>query len=183
MQRPWWAEIVIHFWFQELSPTDWFSAAPKVDAAIRERFGALHTSLKAHPPASETLDVETLLAAVIVFDQFSRNLFRQSPEAFATDAPALALARHAVDAGIDRTLEPAQRQFLYMPFMHSEDRTMQYRSVQLFTELGIDEQLYWAKHHKGIIDRFGRFPHRNALLGRESTPEEIKFLRTWWRRT
>jgi uncharacterized protein (DUF924 family) len=173
-----WAEEVNRFWFDELSPVDWFSADPKVDAAIRERFGALHALLKAQPPVPESLDAGALVAAVVVFDQFSRNLFRQSPEAYATDAAALKLACHAVDAGVDRTLETRQRQFLYMPFMHSEDPATQARSVELFTDLGIAEQIGYAVRHKRIIDRFGRFPHRNAFLGRTSTTEEIEFLRT-----
>ncbi|HET8726841.1 MAG TPA: DUF924 family protein [Alphaproteobacteria bacterium] len=171
-------EEVNRFWFEELRPDHWFGGDSNVDAAIRERFGTLHASLKAQPPAPETLGAEALLAAVIVFDQFSRNLFRQSSEAYAADALALKLARHAVDTAVDRTLEPRRRQFLYMPFMHSEDRGTQTRSIELFTGLDVTEQAYWANHHKAIIDRFGRFPHRNALLGRMSTPEELEFLRT-----
>ncbi|HYG89479.1 MAG TPA: DUF924 family protein [Azospirillum sp.] len=173
-----WAEDVNRFWFEELCPADWYSGAPQVDAAIRDRFAALHAELRAQPPAPEALTAEALVAAIVVFDQFSRNLFRRSREAYATDGLALTLARHAVDAGVDRMLEPQQRQFLYMPFMHSEDSAMQARSVELFTDLGIAEQIYWAHHHKAIIDRFGRFPHRNSILGRESAPEEIGFLRT-----
>ena len=113
---------------------------------------------------------------MIVLDQFSRNLFRGTPEAFAHDALALARAQAAVEAGFDRELKGAMRQFLYMPFMHSEDREVQQRSVALFETLDQPRELDFAIRHKAIIDRFGRFPHRNPILGRTSTPEEIAFV-------
>ena len=171
-----WSETVNHFWFHELRADDWFSARPEVDAEIRRRFGDLHAALKRHPPDRGELGADSNVAVVIVFDQFSRNLFRQSAEAYATDGLALALALHAVENGLDRSLGPLQRQFLCMPFMHSEDRAMQARSVALFANLGIPDQLRYAEHHKGIVDRFGRFPHRNPVLGRTSTEAERAFL-------
>lgn len=172
-----WAEDVLSFWFTELQPNDWYSGAAKVDDAIRSRFSQLCLALRASPLLPSSLDARALLAAVIVFDQFPRNLFRKSAEAYATDARALELARYAVASGLDRTLKEQERHFLYMPFMHSEDRAMQAESVRLFSELGTDG-LKWAKHHQGIVERFGRFPHRNALFGRTSTPEELEFLKT-----
>lgn len=171
-----WVDEVLYFWFTELQPNDWFSGAAEVDRAC-SRFSQLYESLKASPLLPSSLDARALLAAVIVFDQFPRNLFRKSAAAYATDARALELARHAVATGVDRSLQKQERHFLYMPFMHSEDRAMQAESVRLFTELGT-EDVKWAHHHQRIVERFGRFPHRNALLGRESTPEEIEFLKT-----
>ena len=171
-----WIEAVNRFWFVELDPDDWFSAEPEVDEKISSRFGDLRAALKHEPPSAEALDAQGHVAAVIVFDQFSRNLFRRSPEAYATDDLALALARHAIENGLDVALTPRQRQFLYMPFMHSEDRAMQARSVSLFGKLGLADQLGYAEHHKAIVDRFGRFPHRNEVLGRSSTAEERAFL-------
>jgi uncharacterized protein (DUF924 family) len=172
-----WAQDVLHFWFAELQPGDWFSGSAKVDDAIRARFGHLYQALQAGPLLPSSLDARSLLAAVIVFDQFPRNLFRKSAAAYATDARALELARHAVATGVDRSLQERERHFLYMPFMHSEDRAMQAESVRLFSALGGDGSK-WARHHQGIVERFGRFPHRNAIFGRTSTPEELEFLKT-----
>jgi uncharacterized protein (DUF924 family) len=118
---------------------------------------------------------------VVVFDQFSRNLFRDSPEAFATDAPALALARDAVNKGLDGSMSEHGRHFLCMPFMHSEDPAMQARSIQLFRANGSADLVGYAERHKSIIDRFGRFPHRNKALGRDSTVAELLFLRNEWK--
>ena len=172
-----WAEQVLSFWFTELQPNDWFSGAAQVDDAIRARFAQLYQALQASPLLPSSLDARSLLAAVIVFDQFPRNLFRRSAAAYATDARALELARYAVASGLDHALNDQERHFLYMPFMHSEDRAMQAESLRLFSGLNTDG-MKWARHHHGIVERFGRFPHRNALLGRTSTPEEIEFLKT-----
>lgn len=171
-----WAEDVLRFWFIELQPDDWFSGSASVDAAIRSRFGKLYQALQASPLLPSSLDARSLLAAVIVFDQFPRNLFRKSAAAYGTDARALELARYAVALGLDRSLNEPERHFLYMPFMHSEDRAIQAESVRLCTQLGTQD-LKWARHHHAIVERFGRFPHRNALLGRTSTPEELEFLK------
>src|SRR5690606_14655746 len=112
-------------------------------------------------------------------DQFSRNIFRRSAEQYSTDGAALALAKHAVDTKMDSQLSPQERHFLYMPFMHSEDRQMQAESLRLFSSLEDDaDGMKFARHHKATVDRFGRFPHRNALLGRQSTPEELEFMQT-----
>jgi uncharacterized protein (DUF924 family) len=176
-ERSMWIDEVNRFWFEELAQKDWFSARSEVDERIRARFADLHATLEREPPDPTALGAEGHVAAVIVLDQFSRNLFRRRPEAFSTDAAALALALHAADHGLDATLAPHQRQFLYMPFMHSEDRAMQARSVQLFAAIGMPDVLRYAEHHKVIVDRFGRFPHRNEILGRTSTEAEREFLR------
>jgi uncharacterized protein (DUF924 family) len=175
---PGWINDVVHFWFEELSPAKWFAKDEVVDAAIRKRFGALHASLTEKVPASITGTPLGALAAVIVLDQFSRNLFRNSARAFGCDATALAIAQEAIRAGFDAQLERNQRTFLYLPFEHSEDREAQRRSLELFATLGDPNTLDYARQHHDIIERFGRFPHRNRLLGRESTPQELEFLKT-----
>jgi uncharacterized protein (DUF924 family) len=175
---PGWITDVLHFWFKELKPEKWFAKDEAVDATIRKRFGALHASLTEKVPASITATPLGALAVVIVLDQFSRNLFRNSVRAFACDATALAIAQEAVGAGFDAQLERNQRTFLYLPFEHSEDREVQRRSIELFAALGDADALDYARRHYDIIERFGRFPHRNRILGRESTPEELEFLKT-----
>jgi uncharacterized protein (DUF924 family) len=172
-----WVEQVIHYWFAELPAEAWFRKDERVDSAIRERFGALHDEVARIRPEQLTTPLECL-AAVIVLDQFSRNMLRGSPRAFATDTLALSIAQRAIAAGLDQQLDRQQRWFLYMPFQHSEDRAVQVRSIELFTQLGDRENLGYAQRHKEIIDRFGRFPHRNAVLGRVSTPEELQFIAT-----
>jgi uncharacterized protein (DUF924 family) len=125
-------------------------------------------------PAEDFLiDPLTALAGVILFDQFPRNMFRGHADAYSTDPLALAIAKGAVDMGLDKELTKVERKFLYMPFQHSEDLDDQNRAVMLFTEIGDDHQLGYARHHREIIERFGRFPHRNAVLGRPSRPDEI----------
>ncbi|WP_129647475.1 DUF924 family protein [Peristeroidobacter agariperforans] len=173
-----WVDDVLHFWFEELSQKEWFSSSARVDEICRARFGDIYAALKADPPDPESAAARTLLAAVIVLDQFPRNIFRKTPDAYATDASALALARHAVESGKDRSLPEMQRHFLYMPFMHSEDLLAQAESVQLFTALGVPDGVKYARHHHDVVERFGRFPYRNSILGRRSTPEELEFLKT-----
>ncbi len=173
-----WVDAVLHFWFEELSENDWFNGSTQVDDKCRSRFGAIYAALKAEPLQPEGADARTLLAGVLVLDQFSRNMFRKTPEAYATDGQALALARHAVASGKDRSLPPMQRHFIYMPFMHSEDVAAQAQSLALFEQLGVPDGVKYARHHHDVVVRFGRFPHRNAILGRPSTPEEVEFLKT-----
>jgi uncharacterized protein (DUF924 family) len=172
-----WVDQVLNYWFDELKPEAWFTKDERVDAAITERFGTLHAQVARLRPDELRTPLEHV-AAVIALDQFPRNMFRGSPRAFATDPLALAIAQHAIAAGLDQQLTSQQRWFLYMPFQHSEDRAVQARSVELFTQLGDRDNIGWAQRHKEVIDRFGRFPHRNAVLGRESTPEERQFLAT-----
>jgi uncharacterized protein (DUF924 family) len=172
-----WVSQVIRYWFEELRPEAWFRTDARVDAAIRERFASLHDEVAQLRPEQLATPLECL-AAVIVLDQFSRNMFRGSPRSFASDPLALSISQHAIAAGLDLQLDRRQRWFLYMPFQHCEDRAVQARSVELFTQLGDRENLGYARRHQEIIDRFGRFPHRNAVLGRESTPEEAEFVAT-----
>jgi len=167
----------LKFWFEQIEPDQWFKKDPAFDASIRERFLDLHEILVSRDDGALLADPQTALAAVIVLDQMSRNMFRGTPRAFATDPQAFRVARSAVDRGFDAGLTKDQRQFLYLPFEHSEDREMQARSVALMTSLGDPELAKWAEAHKAIIDRFGRFPHRNDVLGRPSIPEEVEFLK------
>jgi uncharacterized protein (DUF924 family) len=171
-----WITDVLHFWFEQLSPEDWFAGKPELDDLIWDRFGDLRQDMKAAPPDPAELDGLGHVAAVIVFDQFSRNMFRRSPEAFAADPLALALAQDAITRNLDLALHPREQHMLYMPFMHCEDMAMQERSMELFSRIGIPGLLGFAEQHKSLIDRFGRFPTRNKALKRESTPEEIAFL-------
>jgi uncharacterized protein (DUF924 family) len=173
--EPAWVGDVIQFWFAELTEADWFARDAELDARIRDRFLALHE----HIVLSDGIVVDAprpLLAAVIVVDQFSRNMFRGTPRAFAADPIARRLARQAVSRGLDLTMTRQERLFLYLPFEHSEDREDQAHSVQLIGQLGHEEWTSYAQAHRSIIDRFGRFPHRNAILGRTSTPDELSLL-------
>ena len=172
-----WLEQVLRYWFEELPPEAWFRNDERVDAAIRERFGAMHDELARVPPEQLATPRECV-AAVIALDQFSRNMFRGSARAFATDSLALSIAEHAIAAGFDQQLDPQQRWFLYMPFQHCESREVQARSIQLFTQLGDRENLGYAQRHKEVVDRFGRFPHRNEVHGPVSTPEELQYIAT-----
>jgi uncharacterized protein (DUF924 family) len=180
-----WIDEVLRFWFVQLQPQAWFRKDRSVDEKIRARFGDLHESFSHSVPRTVTATATGALAGVIVLDQFPRNMYRRSPRAFQTDALALAVAEQAIGAAFDQQLNEQQRLFLYMPFQHSEDRAAQARSVELFTGLAkipghskdSTEALRSAQQHKAIIDRFGRFPHRNAALGRASTAEELEFLK------
>jgi len=172
-----WFGDVLRFWFVELPPPAWFSGDASTDALIRMRFLALHEELRRGLPPCALMAPEPALATVIALDQFPRNLYRGQAEAFATDGAALAAAARAVALGFDRTFDPPRRHFFYLPFMHAEDRAMQARSVELCAALGDDEVLGYAQRHREIVDRFGRFPHRNAILGRTTTPEETEFLK------
>ena len=168
-----WRRGVLTFWFG-LSPEQWWKADVTLDENVRERFLDLW-ELKRQLPADRFLaDPLTALAGIILFDQFPRNMFRGHADQFSTDHLALAIARQAIARGFDDQLQPQERGFLYMPFQHSEDLADQRRSVQLFTVLGDDYQLGFARKHHDVIERFGRFPHRNAILGRAPRPAEIE---------
>lgn len=168
---------VLDFWFVECSPAQWWKLDAAFDATIAQRFGDLHRSALLGELFAWRGDAAGRLAEVIVLDQFSRNLFRGTARAFAADPMALALAQEAVAQGLDQALPPAQRAFLYMPYMHSESRLVHQQAERLFAALGIEDKLGFALRHKAIVDRFGRYPHRNAALGRISTAEEEAFLR------
>ena len=171
-----WVEGVLRFWFAELREADWWTKSAANDAKIRERFLDLHAHLVA-ADGGVSGTARPALAAVIVLDQFSRNIFRGTPRAFAADPIARRLARDAVASGFDAELQPRERLFLYLPFEHSEDRADQALSVELIARLGREDWTRYALAHQSVVDRFGRFPHRNAVLGRESTAEEIVALR------
>lgn len=172
-----WVEDVLTFWFERTAPDRWFKKDPTFDASVRELFLGLHESLVSRGNDGLLANARTALAAVIVLDQMSRNMFRDTPRAFAADAQALRLAEAAVARGFDAGLTKDQRMFLYLPFEHAEDRASQARSVALMTSLGDADLQKWAQAHRVIIDRFGRFPHRNGILGRISTAEETDFLK------
>lgn len=170
-------EDVLGFWFDELMPGEWWAKNPVLDQQIRERFSETHRMACRCELYGWRASARGRLAEIIVLDQFSRNLYRDSPLAFANDALALALAQEAIDRGMDGALHPVERSFMYMPFMHSESARIHEVAVRLFEANGIAGNLEFEHKHKRIIDRFGRYPHRNAVLGRSSTEEEIAFLR------
>ncbi len=168
---------ILSFWFQESTPAQWFSKDLVFDALIRERFSTTHTAALAGELSTwRQVGATGRLAEIIVLDQFSRNLFRDDPRQFGADTIALVLAQEADAAGFDQALSPTERVFLYLPYMHSESRLIHTEALRLYTALGLAQNLDYEIMHKTIIDRFGRYPHRNAVLGRVSTPEELEFL-------
>ncbi|WP_353113261.1 DUF924 family protein [Salinisphaera dokdonensis] len=169
-------EAVNHFWFDELSPRDWFRKSAALDEQISTRFGVTLEVAAAGCLSGWRESPHGRLAEVIVLDQFSRNIHRDSARAFENDPAALALARHAIDTGADRGLSAQQRAFLYMPFMHSEALADHETALALYRSLGMENHLDAERKHYAIIERFGRYPHRNALLGRETSAEEAAFL-------
>ena len=173
-----WSDEVLDFWFGELGHEDRFGGAPEVDDKIRQRFGELHAELASAIPARALEDPSVALAAIIVYDQFPRNLFRRKPEAFGTDALALSVARNALDREFDHGMPDDRKMFFYMPFMHSEVLADQERCVDLIRAMGNEEGVKYAEEHRDIVARYGRFPHRNRALGRQSTPDELEFLKT-----
>ncbi|SDI70868.1 DUF924 family protein [Billgrantia gudaonensis] len=167
---------VLDFWFRELVPAQWFRKDPALDAEIAQRFGTLLQAATRGELWQWRRSVQGRLAEVIVLDQFSRNVHRDTPLAFAADPTALVLAQEAVAHELDRELETMQRAFLYMPYMHSESLAIHDEALRLFDQPGLEENLRFERRHRDILVRFGRYPHRNAVLGRESTPEERTFL-------
>lgn len=179
---------VLEFWFGRPEDDEygamrmaWFEKNPAFDADIRRRFLADHGRIAAGDLDHLAATAEGALALIIVLDQFSRNMFRDQPEMYATDHKARALAKSAVDNGFDQQLMPVQRVFVYLPFEHCETLANQNVSIELFEALppipNRDEGIKSALRHREIIERFGRFPHRNHILGRKSTPEEAEFLK------
>ncbi len=167
---------ILDFWFTQLSASQWYRSDAAIDQEIVRRFKPAYDRLSRAVPVAWSNTGPGCLAAVIALDQFPRNMFRGQPLAFATDSIALALSTQAIDRKFDAELDPAGKQFLYMPYQHAEDRSVQARSLELFASLGNSQILDFARRHHDIIARFGRFPHRNAILGRSSTPEELEFL-------
>jgi uncharacterized protein (DUF924 family) len=167
---------VIDFWFEELTPKQWFAKDEALDALIATRFeSAWGAACRAELWAWRATP-QGRLAEILVLDQFSRNMHRDHPMAFAQDALALVLAQEAVAQGADQALTTRQRPFLYMPYMHSESLLVHEEALRLFDQPGLEENLRFEHRHRDILLRFGRYPHRNAILGRDSSAEELTFL-------
>jgi uncharacterized protein (DUF924 family) len=170
-------EQVLGFWFEEAGPQRWWNADPAFDEVIRMRFSATYARAVQGELHQWRAQPRGRLAEVIVLDQFSRNLFRGSALAFAQDLAALVLAQEAVAAGAHLQLAPVERAFLFLPYMHSESREIHAVAERLYREHAPPGNTDFELRHKAIIDRFGRYPHRNATLGRASTAEEVEFLK------
>lgn len=168
---------ILAFWFEQTLPARWWKADPEFDALIAGRFGALLPRAAAGELHAWRANARGRLAEIIVLDQFPRNIHRGTPGAFACDPVALVLAQEAVAGGALAELTPVERSFLLLPYMHSESARIHEVAEALYAEHAPAENLDFERRHKAIIDRFGRYPHRNAILGRESTPEEIEFLK------
>ena len=171
------AEEVIRFWFEELNPRDHWARDPALDTRIRARFGNLLEAAGRAELFAWRSAAEGRLAEILVLDQFSRNIWRDHPLAFANDPLAASLTQELVRLGWDQRLPATKKAFAYMPLMHSESPLLHLEAMRLFSQPGLESSLDFEVRHKEIIDRFGRYPHRNQLLGRESTDEEIEFLR------
>jgi uncharacterized protein (DUF924 family) len=170
---------IINFWFKEVSPKQWWTKSTEFDQLVRHRFLSLYEETRDGQYLEWLNSPQGCLARIIVLDQFSRNMFRDKPESFQTDRLALAAAKHAIDQGFDSGMQSNHKAFLYMPFMHSEALDDQLRAIALFTAAGAElaENLTSSERHKAIIEQFGRFPHRNQILGRASSQAEIEFLK------
>lgn len=171
------AQDIIDFWFKELEPKDWWKKSDDFDRMIDERFATALECAKHNQLAHWRQTPHGRLAEVIVLDQFSRNIYRDTAQAFAQDEMALRLSIDAVETKADLELNATEKAFLYMPYMHSESLEIHEQAIQLFAQPGLENNLDFEHKHKAIIDRFGRYPHRNQILGRESTAEEIEFLK------
>ncbi len=169
-----WSKQLLTFWFDEHKHADWFGGGSEFDAAITSRFAGWRDALRSLPVEEFLCDAETALAAVILFDQVPRNAYRANAEAFATDHAALSISRKAVEYGFDSGLDKYQRLFLYLPYEHSEDIDDQRESVRLISLLDDQRLLKFAQDHKAMIERFGRFPHRNSALGRSNRDGEAE---------
>ncbi|RXA94596.1 MULTISPECIES: DUF924 family protein [Yersinia] len=167
---------ILKFWFSEMDSALWFKKDENFDAHLRQHFGSIWQSASKGELAHWRQSIEGRLAEILILDQFSRNLFRDLPASFSCDGMALVLAQEAVNTGLAGQLSDTQRGFLYLPFMHSESALIHQQALALYTELGNEIQLDYELRHKAIIDRFGRYPHRNLILGRVSSVEEQAFL-------
>ncbi|MDN0120776.1 DUF924 family protein [Yersinia frederiksenii] len=167
---------ILKFWFKEMDQALWFKKDEDFDAYLRQHFGSIWQAASKGELAHWRCHIEGRLAEILILDQFSRNMFRDLPTSFSCDGMALVLAQEAVSSGQAEQLSEAQRGFLYLPFMHSESALIHQQALALYTELGNELQLDYELRHKAIIDRFGRYPHRNHILGRVSSAEEQAFL-------
>lgn len=170
------SDDILNFWFDEIEPAQWWKKDDAFDRELTRRFTDVHRRASRCELVGWRANARGRLAEVIVLDQFSRNMLRGQPGSFANDSLALALAQVAIDQAADHELSPDQRSFLYMPFMHSESLLIHDMGIRLFEALGNKNNLDFAIKHRAIIERFGRYPHRNAILGRPSTDEEAQFL-------
>jgi len=170
------ALALLDFWFSPRVEKLWFRSTPAFDDELRERLAATYTAACRGELDDWANTASGALALVILFDQIPLNIFRKQPQSFATEARARAVAAAAIASGMDAELSGPQKAFLYMPYMHSEDLNDQDKSVELFTRADLSNNLRFAEQHREIVRRFGRFPHRNAILGRDSTPEELAWL-------
>ncbi len=171
------SDDVISFWFNEITPQDWWKKSDAFDQKITSNFKTIYEKAAAGELYQWRDQPLSSLAEVIILDQFPRNMFRDTAKAFATDVLALCLTQNAVDKGFDKELNPSQRAFLYMPMMHSESLEIHEQAVKFFNAPGMENNLNFELKHKAIIDRFGRYPHRNGILARTSTQLEIDFLK------
>ncbi len=169
-------QTILDFWYAESMRKHWFASTPELDAEIRQRFEATWEAARLGELDHWLQQPESALALIIVLDQFPLNMFRGQAKSFATEAQAIAASKHAINAHYPQQLPPERLAFLYLPLMHSEKLDDQALCVRLFESSGLTENARFARHHYEIVRRFGRFPHRNAILGRESTPEEIAYL-------
>jgi uncharacterized protein (DUF924 family) len=176
MSTPAEAEALLRDWFSPASRERWFDSTPEYDAALRERYEGLYAEAIAGRLAAWERSGRGALALVILLDQIPLNIYRGEARCYASEAQSRAVASRAIERGLQATLSAEERAFLYLPYMHSEDLADQDRSVELYSEPGMEGHLKWARHHREIVRRFGRFPHRNALLGRASTPQERAWL-------
>ena len=170
------ADEVIEFWFSDPIREQWFNASKALDDDIRERFQATWQAARDGQLSRWEASAEGALALVIVLDQLPLNMFRGQPDSFSTEAASRRVAERAIAAGLDQQLSKPHRLMLYMPYMHSESMADQDRAIELFNAAGLSDNAKWARHHRDIVKRFGRFPHRNAILGRDSSPDEIAWL-------
>lgn len=169
---------IIDFWFEDSSPQQWFQKNPDYDALIKSRFLETYEIARQGAVDSWKNDADGVLALCLVLDQFPRNMFRDTPQAFATDSQALLVAKYAISKGLDQVVSPRKRRFVYLPFEHSENLSDQRKSLELFQTLKADDPLSYeyAQRHLDVIEKYGRFPHRNVILGRDNTPEEDHYL-------
>jgi len=167
---------ILNFWYAKSMREKWFNATPELDTMIKEKFKDVWLAATCGEWDVWRASPEGCLALAIILDQFPLNMFRGTPKSFASEAKSRDVARHAIAKGFDKHIDPARLAFLYMPLMHSEDLADQDLSVQLFAAAGLENNLRFAQHHREIVRRFGRFPHRNAILGRVSTPQEVEYL-------
>ena len=170
------AEELLDYWFSESVAKLWFNSTPEFDQELRDKFMDTYQAASEGQLNDWQETAKGALALVIIFDQLPLNMFRGKPESFAAEAKAREIAGQSIDNGFDQTFTDKQKAFLYMPFMHSEDLDDQDRSVALYEKANLNDNLRFAHHHREIIRRFGRFPHRNDILGRESTQEELDYL-------